>query len=310
MSTQLMNRRRCGASAVVDVPREHPCADGAEGNVVLPLLSARPFDFDGVSASSSVELVVADAIDTSGFDDGILDVRLHQGSIGAKAKIEVLAYVVAPTAEDPAQTFRAASEAAAVVMAQTTVAAPGGTLTAAALSGQLGSFVSVVVRGTQGNATDECNAILSADLVLRRRHREHLGGTKVVMLPRTRFDYTSLPPLATGSMVLVRALDVSDYRTGTLALRVHERSIGASARLNVQIYGALPDPTDPSTSFIVPTSDREHSFVVEPGTNSEVQTVRLPSGFGPFLYVRLEAAQSPSGGELSAAISLDFVGQQ
>ena len=253
---------------------------------------------------------MADVIDTSGFADGFLDVRFHQGSIGAKATIEVVVYVIAPSGEDPVQSFRSTTEAAKVALTDMTVPAPGGVLDTGVTSGQLGSFVTVAVRGSQGSPVDECNGILSADLVLRRRQREHLGGTRVVMLPRTELDYTSLAPLATDSKVLVRALDVSDYRTGYLALRVHERSIGAGARLDVQIYGALPDPVDPNTDFVVPVSDREHSFTVASGTSSEVQTVRLPSGFGPFLYVRLEAAQSAGGGDLSAAISLDFVGQQ
>mgnify|MGYP001169656604 CR=1 FL=1 len=288
----------------------HPCA-GAEtaGNVVIPVISARPFNFDGVGPSSSMDLVVADAVATSGFESGHLDVRIHQAAIGSNATIEVIAHVVAPSTEDPGQRFQDATQAAKVTVTNLTLSGTGGVLKPFILDGLPGSFVTVVVRGTQGDPAGNCNAIVSADLVLRRRPATAVGGDRITLLPRTDFDYSSLGSSATDSEVLVRALDVSAYRTGFVALRVHDRSINSGAQLLVRIRGALPDPGDPGTDFIVPVSGTDHAFTIADGTTAELQTARLPSTFGPFLHVQLEATQSSGTGDLRAALSLDFVGQ-
>jgi hypothetical protein len=78
----------------------------------------------------------------------------------------------------------------------------------------------------------------------------------------------------------------------------------------VRIQGALPDPGEPDTDFIIPVPDYEHAFDVLSGSTSELKTVRLDPDFGPFLYIWVEATQAPAPGALTATLSLDFVGQE
>lgn len=274
-------------------------------NEIRTMFSARRFDFGGVEVSGAVDLWVAEAIDVSAYSSARLNVRVHEADIAGSAKIEVVVYTAAPSPEDPKKAFLVLSAVAVVELSELLVSGGAGILRGAALH-TLGSFVAVAVRGTQGATVADCNAILSAELVLRPLAPRDRGGKRILALPRTELDYTALAPSATDSVVLVRALDVRDFPLGYLALRVHERSIGANAQFSVEIHGALPDDADPDTDFLTTTPDV--TFTILPGTTPELHPVELV--IAPFLFVRVVATQSAAGGDLTAAISLDFVGKE
>jgi hypothetical protein len=304
MTTCSSNAEIAAARAVRGGPSPEQVFDG--DNEVRTLFSARRFDFGGVESSGAVDLWVAEAIDVSAYSSARLNVRVHEADIAGSAKIEVVVYTAAPSPEDPKKTFLVASAVAVVELSELLVTGGAGILRGATIY-TLGSFVAVAVRGTQGGTVSDCNAILSAELVLRPlAPRDDRGGKRILALPRTELYYTALAPSTTDSVVLVRALDVRDYLFGYLALRVHERSIGANAQFSVEIHGALPDGADPDTDFLTTTPDV--TFTILPGTTPELHPVELI--IAPFLFVRVVATQSATGGDLTAAISLDFVGKE
>ena len=56
------------------------------------------------------------------------------------------------------------------------------------------------------------------------------------------------------------------------------------------------------------TTTPDVTFTILPGTTPELHPVELV--IAPFLFVRVVATQSATGGDLAAAISLDFVGKE
>lgn len=297
---------RTGASTV------ERCGDES---TIVELIAPRPFDFDGLEVEGVAEFFATGDIELRGRGGGPcrLIVRMHGGTISS-GSIEVELHSSLPARGERASFRR---PIASVELENVSVdpdargdhpTAPGQPFArGAAIAEELGAFVAILVRGTQGETAGDCNAILSADLVLRGRPREVGGGRELVVLPRTELDYSSLAAMATDEAVLVKAFDVQRYRTGFMALRVLDRSIATGA-LTIRIYSAFPDPDEPEAEFA--SVETEAELAIEAGTTPELHTARLQPGFGPYLLVRVEATQGGSTDELAAAIELDFVGQE
>jgi hypothetical protein len=285
---------------------ETPCADD-DGNEVRPLFSMRPFDFEGLQSGGKAMVAMSDDIDVSAYDEAHLRVLVDRAQITGDAKIEIVLLASEPSRHDPGRRFR--TELATIALEGPLDVSPegDGLLRGAAVPEGLGSSVAVEVRGEQGSTPEDCTAVLSAEVVLRRRPRELGGGRRVIALPLSELDYSELAPSGTESAVLVRALSVVADRTGQIVLRTHAREIGTGSKIDVSIYSVFPDPMDPAVDFT--RAEPEAELEIDP-SSPDLQVVRLPPGFGPALLVHIEATKSSGGGDLEATISLDYVGQE
>jgi hypothetical protein len=305
MERCMTTERECGRRMGEDP--EQACGDA---NAIVGVVSARRFDFDGLQPSTSMDVVVAENV--SWASEARLNVRAHPGTeIGGAATIEVIVFAVAPSLSSSGLNFQTAppqDSLATVELPRESHDPQVGRLRGGAVDEELGSHVTIVVRGTQAGSVTDCRAVLSAELVLKRRPRER-GGRRVTVLSRTDLDYSHLAPSTSETTVLVPAFDVRDYRTGFVAVRALDRSIDAGAEIDVTILNAFPDSNDPNLDFL-DEDDVAASFAISDGSGPQLHTARLEPGFGPFLLVKIEAKQSSSGGTLEASLDMDFVGQE
>ena len=133
---------------------------------VIPLFNMREFNYSDLGAAKTQETVMSKALDVSGHTEGVIEVRVHSGSIGASgAKVEVILTPVAPCAEDPSQDFVVASGASKVEINSGT-AAP--ILVTAALTAGFGGWLQLSVKGTQATGSPTTmDTVLSAVLVVK-----------------------------------------------------------------------------------------------------------------------------------------------
>lgn len=126
----------------------------------IPLFTKRLIDFAGADGTT----VVIRSLDVSGWTEGVLNVRVHDNSIGVAGSetINVRAYPISNTPEEPSVDYRDS-----VAGNITTVAIDGNdtapVLLRTALAGDFGSALQITVEG----ANSPENATLSAELVLK-----------------------------------------------------------------------------------------------------------------------------------------------
>jgi hypothetical protein len=130
----------------------------------------------------------------------------------------------------------------------------------------------------------------------------------IPILNQRLFDFSTLASSATSDVVLVRAIDVTDYRTGVLTVRVHDADYGAgSPTLKVVAYMTSPSKDDPSQDFI---GAAKATVVLKDATTQidadELAKDGLDASFGSHLRIVLEATQATSPDTLQATISADL----
>lgn len=128
----------------------------------IPLFTKRKFNFNSATGTPSV--VVIRSLDVSGWTEGVLNVRVHENNLSSTQTINVKAYPISNTSEEPSVDYRddtAANVTDVEVENSTTDPAPK--LLRASLAGDFGGAVQIVVEGAS-SATD---ATLSAELVLK-----------------------------------------------------------------------------------------------------------------------------------------------
>lgn len=134
-------------------------------SATIPLISRRSFDFSNIGINGSVYTQLVKAIDVSQYTSGTLGVRIHSKNIVAGGSISVMAYMTAPTPEEPNVDFIDFTSAVATVAVDNSGTAPA--LELASLSSGFGGMLTIFVQGDQPTAPGTIEAELSAFIVLK-----------------------------------------------------------------------------------------------------------------------------------------------
>lgn len=127
----------------------------------IPLFTKRKFDFAG--ASGTPAFVVIRSLDVSGWTEGVLNVRVHENNLSSTEQINVRAYPIANTREDPSVDYRD-DTAGNLTEVNVTPSTPP-ELLRADLAADFGGALQITVEAENG--TTPTNATLSAELVLK-----------------------------------------------------------------------------------------------------------------------------------------------
>jgi hypothetical protein len=71
-----------------------------------------------------------------------------------------------------------------------------------------------------------------------------MAGIIIPIISKTVFDYSFLASGTSRNVVLAPAIDVSQFKSSRLLVRVHDRSINGDAKLEVILKEALPSNED------------------------------------------------------------------
>lgn len=133
--------------------------------IVKTIFCIRTWDFSGLQAGAgnAEEFCVLKDFPVGGYREGTILVRVHDADVvNPSSKIEVRAIETAPCVEEPESDFEGDQLATAEV---TGIAEPA--LVAANFTAPFGRAVTIYVKGTQGSASTNVIAKLSAVLVLK-----------------------------------------------------------------------------------------------------------------------------------------------
>lgn len=125
----------------------------------IPLMTKREFNF----ATAAGSVVIIRSLDVSQWTEGTLQVRIHENSNAGTAQIDVNAYAISNTPEEPSVDYLDGTAVATVsVGVSGTDTAP--LLKTAALASGFGGALQIKVEATAGSTVQ---ATLSAALVMK-----------------------------------------------------------------------------------------------------------------------------------------------
>lgn len=130
----------------------------------------------------------------------------------------------------------------------------------------------------------------------------------IPVLTERVYDFSGLGAGASAAVVLVKALDVTAYRSGSLQVRVLDPtwSGGASpCSAAVKAYTTAPSSDDPSADFVADSASATATLANGGSTASDGDLVQdaLDSNFGSHLRLVLEVTQGTPAGTFQFTIS-------
>lgn len=126
-----------------------------------------------------------------------------------------------------------------------------------------------------------------------------MAGTTIPLITMREYDFAS-----SGDVVVVKAVPVQNWTSGTLQVRVHSTTVTSSSTLDVKAYTTAPTNEDPTKDFVADSAAvtaQIDSSTTAPG----LVLGSLSANFGAFL--RLVVEGTVSGGTCKATISADLV---
>ena len=133
--------------------------------VRVELFGLRSFNFAGLTAGTSTEFVVFEALDVSDYTEGTLLVRVHSGTnLGGSSTLFVNMNVYAPSPDDPSND-PSFSKFISRVSLDSSTPVPG--LVSASLGANFGEVVRVSVTGTRDSGGAFAQAVVSAEVSLK-----------------------------------------------------------------------------------------------------------------------------------------------
>lgn len=135
-------------------------------SAVIPVLSERLYDFSSLGSSVQTTVVLVKAIDVAMYRSGTLNVRVHLADYGAGSPtLQVVAYVTAPSCDEPDVDFIGDAKATVVLKDGSTDIGTG-ELGRDDLTASFASHLRIVLEATQASTMDTLQATISAELVL------------------------------------------------------------------------------------------------------------------------------------------------
>jgi hypothetical protein len=131
-----------------------------------------------------------------------------------------------------------------------------------------------------------------------------MSGTVVNLFNKRPYTFAS-----GGTVLAVKAVDVSQFTEASLAVRVHDNNMGGSSTVVVRTRVTLPSPEDPAVDFVAAVADACTTVVTVSTGLADGTLLRavVPVNFGG--YLRVEVVGTVSGGACDAVISADLVGK-
>ncbi len=131
------------------------------------------------------------------------------------------------------------------------------------------------------------------------------SGSRVVpFLNQRRYDFASLDPTRTVTIVLAPALCVLDAYRVRLAVRVHSLSLVSGQSIQMSAHGTMPSEDDPGRDFLSPTA-----FLTLNLTSATQSSLMSVSATDPDAYLRifLSATQNSIASPMAAVLSASLV---
>lgn len=126
----------------------------------IELFTKRTFDFAGADGS----VIVIRSLGVQGWTEGVLNVRVHANNLGAGEQINVIAYPISNTAEDPSVDYRD-DTAGSITEVSVTNSDTAPALKTGSLASDFGGALQIAVEAESGTSPND--ATLSAQLVLK-----------------------------------------------------------------------------------------------------------------------------------------------
>ncbi len=129
------------------------------------------------------------------------------------------------------------------------------------------------------------------------------GGTLILIIHRTLYNFGYLPANTTGQVVIAKAVNVIPYSTADLWVRVYQLQLGAGASARIEADGALP-ADDTQASFL----QNNATQVSLTGSPPLLLTNSISAPLPPYLQISVVAAQ-PVGApvDIGFEISVDLL---
>jgi hypothetical protein len=123
-------------------------------------------------------------------------------------------------------------------------------------------------------------------------------------VPKTTYDFSSLPASSRVSLWIAKAIDVSGYREAEMAIRVHAASISGAPSISLEAWPEGPTSEDPSQDFIGQNAFASSGTMTLSSSGPTFYgIVPLTPSFGSHLRIKLGANQ-PSSASTTFQISL------
>lgn len=136
-----------------------------------------------------------------------------------------------------------------------------------------------------------------------------MAGTTIVLFTRRVFDFTNVGNALSVEIPMVKAIDVTEWTSGQLIIRVHSGTNVTGATGNAQVLLKVTAPTeeDPAVDFVDPTA------VATATINNTVSSAKptivratLSAGFGGMLQCSVKGTGQTSQ-TVKADISAELV---
>lgn len=144
-----------------------------------------------------------------------------------------------------------------------------------------------------------------------------MPGTVIRAVPKTKYDFSSLPASASMAYFAAKGIDVSQYRYAEMIPRIHALNIvgaGSAPQLQFDVFPEAPTPEDPALEFYNTTINWATATFnlspatvapVVPGSTIGINQTLLP--LGGFLRIRVTATQSTTvATTFSVVLSVDI----
>lgn len=136
-----------------------------------------------------------------------------------------------------------------------------------------------------------------------------MSGTIIPIMSRKTINLSNTATSLSNEIVLVKAVDVSQYTEGELYVRVHGGTIGTGATCEVIAKITSPTPEDPASDFVFDTAMATVTIGSSDATAApKLLRAALSSNFGGMLSISFKATQ-PSGSAqtIDPEISIELV---
>jgi hypothetical protein len=131
------------------------------------------------------------------------------------------------------------------------------------------------------------------------------------LVSRRNFSFDWIGTSTNESVVAVKAVDVQDWREGTLLVRVHQKDvITGGGKIEVLAYTTSPSSDAPEQDFV--SASARATITITSGTSvvPELLTAGLGQNFGSQLRIVVKGTKGSTGGSVDATISVDLALQE
>lgn len=140
-----------------------------------------------------------------------------------------------------------------------------------------------------------------------------MAGVNMRLMSKTSLDYSTLGAGGQQMMMVNTAINVTNYKEGTLLLRLHGApTIGGNAAIKLALVRTAPTEEDPGILFysvdpMLVAMTIDAATTLPTGAAGMLLAASLPSNFGGYVALAVTGIQDPVGLQtIKATISIDL----